>query len=79
MQRIPDPPRQPPSDQSQPPASNDGGQPHQAHFGFASTGRDRNPQSFEEIYGVPENFLECEVRNSLSCLLLHILTPFCLR
>lgn len=29
--------------------------------GFASTGRDPHTQSFEEIYGVPENFLEIEV------------------
>lgn len=29
--------------------------------GFASTGRDSHTQSFEEIYGVPENFLEIEV------------------
>jgi sorting nexin-3/12 len=32
--------------------------------GFASTGRDAHTQSFEEIYGVPENFLEIEVRSS---------------
>ena len=31
--------------------------------GFASTGRDAHTQSFEEIYGVPENFLEIEVRS----------------
>lgn len=30
--------------------------------GFASTGRESHTQSFEEIYGVPENFLEIEVR-----------------
>lgn len=29
--------------------------------GFASTGREAHTQSFEEIYGVPENFLEIEV------------------
>ncbi|KAM3421879.1 Sorting nexin-3 [Cercospora zeina] len=29
--------------------------------GFASTGRESHTQSFEEIYGVPENFLEIEV------------------
>lgn len=30
--------------------------------GFASTGANPHTQSFEEIYGVPENFLEIEVR-----------------
>lgn len=30
--------------------------------GFASTGSQAHTQSFEEIYGVPENFLEIEVR-----------------
>ena len=30
--------------------------------GFASTGSQSHTQSFEEIYGVPENFLEIEVR-----------------
>jgi sorting nexin-3/12 len=29
--------------------------------GFASTGRESHTQSFEEIYGAPENFLEIEV------------------
>lgn len=29
--------------------------------GFASTGANPHTQSFEEIYGVPENFLEIEV------------------
>lgn len=29
--------------------------------GFASTGSQPHTQSFEEIYGVPENFLEIEV------------------
>ncbi|KAK4555238.1 Sorting nexin-3 [Recurvomyces mirabilis] len=29
--------------------------------GFASTGHQSHTQSFEEIYGVPENFLEIEV------------------
>lgn len=29
--------------------------------GFASTGSNPHTQSFEEIYGVPENFLEIEV------------------
>lgn len=29
--------------------------------GFTSTGRESHTQSFEEIYGVPENFLEIEV------------------
>ncbi|KAK4609828.1 Sorting nexin-3 [Fulvia fulva] len=29
--------------------------------GFSSTGREPHTQSFEEIYGVPENFLEIEV------------------
>jgi len=30
--------------------------------GFASTGANPHTQSFEEIYGIPENFLEIEVR-----------------
>jgi len=29
--------------------------------GFASTGANPHTQSFEEIYGIPENFLEIEV------------------
>ncbi|KAK3658337.1 Sorting nexin-3 [Elasticomyces elasticus] len=32
--------------------------------GFASTGSQSHTQSFEEIYGVPENFLEIEVRHT---------------
>jgi sorting nexin-3/12 len=32
--------------------------------GFASTGANPHTQSFEEIYGIPENFLEIEVRGS---------------
>lgn len=32
--------------------------------GFASTGSQPHTQSFEEIYGVPENFLEIEVCNT---------------
>jgi hypothetical protein len=32
--------------------------------GFASTGANPHTQSFEEIYGIPENFLEIEVRSS---------------
>jgi hypothetical protein len=32
--------------------------------GFASTGANPHTQSFEEIYGIPENFLEIEVRLS---------------
>ncbi|KAI7291477.1 hypothetical protein KC315_g19663, partial [Hortaea werneckii] len=28
--------------------------------GFASTGNSSHTQSFEEIYGIPENFLEIE-------------------
>ena len=34
--------------------------------GFASTGRESHTQSFEEIYGVPENFLEIEVTDPLT-------------
>ncbi|EMF16119.1 Phox-like protein [Sphaerulina musiva SO2202] len=34
--------------------------------GFASTGRETHTQSFEEIYGVPENFLEIEVTDPLT-------------
>lgn len=32
---------------------------------FASTGAQPHTQSFEEIYGVPENFLEIEVRSPI--------------
>jgi len=32
--------------------------------GLASTGSQSHTQSFEEIYGVPENFLEIEVRSA---------------
>jgi sorting nexin-3/12 len=41
--------------------------------GFASTGRDAHTQSFEEIYGVPENFLEIEVW--LPCKRFSLCTP----
>lgn len=68
MQRIDprpvDPPAQSPSQpqaqsQSQDPQS----QTRQLTLptGFASTGSQAHTQSFEEIYGVPENFLEIEV------------------
>lgn len=39
--------------------------------GFASTGRDPHTQSFEEIYGVPENFLEIEVRQEHAVAILY--------
>jgi sorting nexin-3/12 len=62
MQRIesrPDPPtqpqQQPPSDQQQQ------SKPPLLPSGFASTGSQAHTQSFEEIYGIPENFLEIEV------------------
>jgi len=37
--------------------------------GFASTGSQTHTQSFEEIYGVPENFLEIEVHPMCYCTL----------
>ncbi|GAB7359758.1 hypothetical protein MBLNU230_g6929t2 [Neophaeotheca triangularis] len=56
MQRVeprPEPPRQPTQD----------GQPGRMSTptGFAHSGSQPHTQSFEEIYGVPENFLEIEV------------------
>ncbi|KXL48701.1 hypothetical protein M433DRAFT_152195 [Acidomyces richmondensis BFW] len=49
---------QPAQEQNQsPPASKQWNIP----TGFASTGSQAHTQSFEEIYGVPENFLEIEV------------------
>jgi len=68
MQRIeprPDPPPQPQSQQP-PQDQQQQQQPHpskQLHLpsGFAPTGPAPQTQSFEEIYGIPENFLELEV------------------
>lgn len=39
-------------------------EPTRVPTGFATTGSQPHTQSFEEIYGVPENFLEIEVRTS---------------
>jgi sorting nexin-3/12 len=73
MQRIDPRPEQPsqqqsssstnPSQQSQAQQQQQGqGQPQQfMPTGFASTGANPHTQSFEEIYGIPENFLEIEV------------------
>lgn len=53
---------QPAQEQNQsPPASKQWNIP----TGFASTGSQAHTQSFEEIYGVPENFLEIEVSTLL--------------
>lgn len=40
--------------------------------GFANTGSQAHTQSFEEIYGVPENFLEIEVRYRYLSAYLHL-------
>lgn len=73
MQRI-DPRPETPRDQAQ---SGSGPQDQQQQgakgqwtlpTGFASTGSNPHTQSFEEIYGVPENFLEIEVRNEMDFL-----------
>lgn len=69
MQRVDPRPVDPPAEQQQTPQQ--GGQQSQGQkwnlnlpAGFASTGNQAHTQSFEEIYGVPENFLEIEVRTS---------------
>ncbi|KAI6847339.1 Sorting [Hortaea werneckii] len=57
-------PRPDPSQaQSQPQAQEQGAAAKQWNLptGFASTGNSSHTQSFEEIYGIPENFLEIEV------------------
>jgi len=64
MQRID--PRPEPAQQPQPPSQQDQQQQNQKGqwaipTGFASTGSQAHTQSFEEIYGIPENFLEIEV------------------
>jgi sorting nexin-3/12 len=57
------PPQQQQSQQSQAQQQQQGqGQAQQfMPTGFASTGANPHTQSFEEIYGIPENFLEIEV------------------
>ena len=68
MQRIDPRPEAPPQSTTPPQQSQNTpaqGQGQSSHFmptGFASTGANPHTQSFEEIYGVPENFLEIEVR-----------------
>lgn len=71
MQRIDPRPEAPPQSTTPPPQSqNNQSQAQQAQgqasqfmpTGFASTGANPHTQSFEEIYGIPENFLEIEVR-----------------
>ncbi|KAK3697150.1 Sorting nexin-3 [Vermiconidia calcicola] len=68
MQRIDPRPTDPPPAQQQ--QQTHQSQPHEQSqqakqwalpSGFASTGSQSHTQSFEEIYGVPENFLEIEV------------------
>jgi hypothetical protein len=67
MQRIPPRPEEPQQSQAaygQQQVQEGGGQGNgrpQAGSGFVSTGANPHTQSFEEIYGVPENFLEIEV------------------
>lgn len=60
MQRI-DPRPEPPPQSTTPPQQDGQQQRGQLPTGFASTGSNPHTQSFEEIYGVPENFLEIEV------------------
>ena len=66
MQRIdPRPAETPAEQQSQSQSSHQQNKPSWSlPTGFASTGREAHTQSFEEIYGVPENFLEIEVRSN---------------
>lgn len=63
MQRID--PRPEPTPQSNTPPPQDGQHRGPLSAGFASTGSNPHTQSFEEIYGVPENFLEIEVCRTL--------------
>ena len=69
MQRIDPRPEAPPQSSTPPQQSQNNnqaqGQGQSSQFmptGFASTGANPHTQSFEEIYGIPENFLEIEVR-----------------
>ena len=66
MQRVePRPVDPPPPGQSQDQQSQQKGKWNlDLPAGFANTGSQAHTQSFEEIYGVPENFLEIEVRTS---------------
>ena len=70
MQRIDPRPEAPPQSTTPPQQSQNTpaqGQGQSSQFmptGFASTGANPHTQSFEEIYGIPENFLEIEVRKS---------------
>lgn len=63
MQRID--PRPEPAQQAPPQQDQNQNQQQKAQWaiptGFASTGSQAHTQSFEEIYGIPENFLEIEV------------------
>lgn len=69
MQRVE--PRPDPAEQQPQPQTQQGGQQQPQKWnlnlpaGFASTGSQAHTQSFEEIYGVPENFLEIEVRTPM--------------
>ena len=72
MQRVEPRPVESSPDQQQPQSTQQVGQGQQSQgqkwnlnlpAGFASTGSQAHTQSFEEIYGVPENFLEIEVRD----------------
>jgi hypothetical protein len=69
MQRIDPRPEPGPPQSTTPPQQSQNnqaqGQGQASQFmptGFASTGANPHTQSFEEIYGIPENFLEIEVR-----------------
>ena len=83
MERMPEPQpppsanpfaKPPPAQQPQEPnQQSQSKQQLQMPTGFASTGSQAHTQSFEEIYGVPENFLEIEV-----CTTTHTLSErFC--
>jgi sorting nexin-3/12 len=70
MERMPEPQpppaanplaKPPPTQQNQDPNQQSQSKQWQMPTGFASTGSQAHTQSFEEIYGVPENFLEIEV------------------
>lgn len=70
MQRID--PRPEPTQAQQPPQNaeqqqSQGGarSPGSLPTGFTSTGAQPHTQTFEEIYAIPENFLEIEVRRLL--------------
>ena len=69
MQRVDPRPVDPPEQQTAQQGSGQGPQAQKWNLnlpaGFASTGSQAHTQSFEEIYGVPENFLEIEVGDAM--------------